>query len=79
MVLFGPTAPDQWGPRTRARHVPLWAGSRGDPHADRPDPGLLAIGVPDVVAAKKLLAENPHAIAYIDGELVDDSVRVISP
>lgn len=35
--------------------------------------------VPDGEAAKKMLAKNVHAIAYIDGALVDHSVRVISP
>jgi hypothetical protein len=29
----------------------LWAGSTGDPFADRPDPGLLEIGPGEVVAA----------------------------
>jgi ADP-heptose:LPS heptosyltransferase len=50
VVLFGPTAPDEWGPpRERARHRVLWMGRRGDPHAQAPDPGLLAI-TPDAVA-----------------------------
>jgi hypothetical protein len=29
--------------------VVLWHGTRGDPHADDPDPGLLAIGVDEVL------------------------------
>jgi ADP-heptose:LPS heptosyltransferase len=51
VLLFGPTPPSEWGPRTSTRgpHRVLWSGRRGDPHADRPDPGLLAIGVEDVV------------------------------
>ncbi len=44
MILFGPVSPQIWGPPPqRARHVALWAGARGDPHADRPAEGLLAI------------------------------------
>ena len=52
VLLFGPTAPDEWGPPARrAQHVVLWKGRRGDPHADTPDPGLLAIGVEEADAA----------------------------
>jgi ADP-heptose:LPS heptosyltransferase len=43
LVLFGPTAPSEWGPPADRRHRVLWAGRRGDPHGDRPDPGLLAL------------------------------------
>jgi len=51
VVLFGPTPPEEWGPPPgRARHVVLHRGGRGDPHADAPDPRLLAITVDDVVA-----------------------------
>jgi len=50
VLLFGPTPPDEWGPPPeRARHVVLHRGERGDPHADTPDPGLLAITVEDVL------------------------------
>jgi ADP-heptose:LPS heptosyltransferase len=58
VVLFGPTPPREWGPPPgRAQHVALWAGRRGDPHADAPDPGLLELTVPDVIAAaSRLLA-----------------------
>jgi ADP-heptose:LPS heptosyltransferase len=50
VVLFGPTSPDEWGPPPeRTRHRVLWAGERGDPHAGEPHPGLLAIGVVDVL------------------------------
>jgi ADP-heptose:LPS heptosyltransferase len=56
VVLFGPVGPAEWGPPPeRARHVALWSGRRGDPHADAPDPGLLAIGVGDVLAALRNL------------------------
>ena len=52
VVLFGPTPPAEWGPPPeRRRHVVLHRGGRGDPHADAPDPGLLAITVGDVLAA----------------------------
>jgi ADP-heptose:LPS heptosyltransferase len=52
VLLFGPTAPERWGPlRDLDLHTVLWAGREGDPHADRTDPGLLEIGVPEVLAA----------------------------
>ncbi len=51
-VLFGPTAPGRWGPPAdRPQHLVLWAGRCGDPHGEDPDPGLLEIDVPDVLAA----------------------------
>ncbi|HEY4097179.1 MAG TPA: glycosyltransferase family 9 protein [Baekduia sp.] len=57
VVLFGPTSPALWGPPARRdRHRVLWHGTTGDPHAARPDPGLLAIDAPRVIAA---LAELP--------------------
>jgi len=52
VILCGPVAPSRWGPPPdRPWHVALWAGRAGDPHASRPDPGLLELGVADVVAA----------------------------
>jgi ADP-heptose:LPS heptosyltransferase len=51
VVLFGPTPPSEWGPPADPRHVVLWAGRRGDPHGDAPDPGLLDISVEAVVGA----------------------------
>jgi ADP-heptose:LPS heptosyltransferase len=51
VVVFGPTAPARWGPPSNGRHVALWAGVAGDPHADRPDPALLRIIVDDVTSA----------------------------
>jgi ADP-heptose:LPS heptosyltransferase len=57
LLLFGPTSPAEWGPPPDAtRHRVLWAGRTGDPHGDRPDPGLLAVGVDEVLA---VLAELP--------------------
>lgn len=63
VVLFGPVSPSEWGPPAdRPHHVALWAGRRGDPHADRVDPGLLEIGVPSVVAALHALPERPVGV-----------------
>jgi hypothetical protein len=53
--MFGPSSPHAWGPPAGLHRV-LWAGREGDPHADRPDPGLLAIGVRDVVRELAALA-----------------------
>lgn len=50
VILFGPTSPDEWGPPAgRGRHRVLWSGRRGDPHGERPDPGLLDISAADVI------------------------------
>lgn len=52
VVLFGPVPPAEWGPPAqRPQHHALWAGRRGDPHAGAADPGLLALTVPEVLAA----------------------------
>jgi ADP-heptose:LPS heptosyltransferase len=52
VVLFGPTPPSEWGPPAHtARHRALWSGGRGDPHAARPDPGLLEIEPEAVISA----------------------------
>ena len=62
VVLFGPVAPAAWGPpASRARHRALWKGLTGDPHAARPDPGLLAITVTEVLEA---LADLDHALEF---------------
>ncbi len=65
VVLFGPVSPREWGPPVdRPWHRVLWAGTVGDPHADRVDPGLLAITVDDVVRAlADLPAAQPAAVA----------------
>jgi ADP-heptose:LPS heptosyltransferase len=58
VVLFGPTPPHWWGPRGAGPHTAIWAGDRGDPHADRPDPGLLLITVARVLdATREMLRE----------------------
>lgn len=51
VLLFGPTPPSRWGPRTSNAHVALWAGREGDPHGAEPDPGLLALTETDVLDA----------------------------
>jgi ADP-heptose:LPS heptosyltransferase len=57
VVLFGPTAPALWGPpASERRHRVLWHGFRGDPHAARPDPGLLAITVDEVTDVLSTIA-----------------------
>jgi ADP-heptose:LPS heptosyltransferase len=62
VTLFGPTPPALWGPPAdRPWHVALWSGRHGDPHADRPDPGLLAIEVPAVAEALAALPPRPGA------------------
>jgi ADP-heptose:LPS heptosyltransferase len=60
VVLFGPTPPAAWGPPPeRPWHRVLWAGGTGDPHADVPDAGLLAIEPADVLAALATLPASP--------------------
>jgi ADP-heptose:LPS heptosyltransferase len=50
VLLFGPTPPSRWGPPVRrSRHRVLWAGSVGDPHGDRIDPGLARLTEEDVL------------------------------
>ena len=51
VLLFGPVPPARWGPPDRGRHVVLWNGTTGDPFADRPDPGLLALPAERVAEA----------------------------
>lgn len=61
VTLFGPVGPEQWGPPPDPRHVVLTdaAVRRGERFADRPDPALLAVGTPQVLAcARGLLRED---------------------
>ncbi|MBV8989440.1 MAG: glycosyltransferase family 9 protein [Solirubrobacterales bacterium] len=52
LLLFGPTPPAQWGPPPdRKQHRVLWVGRQADPHALRPDEGLLAITPAQVLRA----------------------------
>lgn len=62
VVLFGPVSPAQWGPPKWHRHVALWAGRVGDPHAMEPDPGLLSITVEQVVAALRALRDGARPL-----------------
>jgi ADP-heptose:LPS heptosyltransferase len=60
VVLFGPTDPARWGPPSdRPWHRVLWAGTSGDPHAERIDPGLLAIDSAAVLDALSASPEPP--------------------
>jgi len=62
VVLFGPVTPAQWGPPAGGPHRTLTddAARRGDPFADDPDPALLGVGVPDVLAAVEQLDHAPR-------------------
>jgi ADP-heptose:LPS heptosyltransferase/uncharacterized protein YjbJ (UPF0337 family) len=63
VVLFGPTAPAEWGPPPdRPWHRVLWAGGTGDPYAADPHPGLLAITAADVEAALRTLPLAPSRV-----------------
>jgi hypothetical protein len=54
VVLFGPEPPSRWGPPPdRPWHAALWAGRLGDPHGLDTDPGLLELGVVDVLLAAR--------------------------
>ncbi|HKF89075.1 MAG TPA: glycosyltransferase family 9 protein [Propionibacteriaceae bacterium] len=70
VLLFGPTPPSQWGPPADGPHTVLWHGSSGDPHGDQPDPGLLGIGVEDVLAAACRRLAQPATAAGRRGSLV---------
>jgi ADP-heptose:LPS heptosyltransferase len=64
VVLFGPIPPAAWGPPPqRPYHRVLWNGTTGDPHADRVDPGLLAIRPERVIAALDSLGSMPRVRA----------------
>jgi ADP-heptose:LPS heptosyltransferase len=58
VVLFGPAAPEHWGPPPGPHEVLTDASvRRGDAFAVTPDPALLAVGVDDVLeAAERVLA-----------------------
>jgi ADP-heptose:LPS heptosyltransferase len=54
VLLFGPTPPAHWGPRSGGPHQVLWRGRTGDPHAAHPDSGLLDITTAEVLSATEL-------------------------
>ncbi|MGV0872996.1 glycosyltransferase family 9 protein [Mycolicibacterium sp. XJ879] len=58
VLLFGPTPPSRWGPRGAGPHIAVWAGDKGDPHAEDPHPGLLLITVSRVLEASKNLLQE---------------------
>ncbi|QAY71166.1 glycosyltransferase family 9 protein [Xylanimonas protaetiae] len=63
VLLFGPTAPERWGPAIDPElHTVLWHGddgAPGDPHGSRTDPVLARIGSAEVVAAAEDLLARP--------------------
>jgi ADP-heptose:LPS heptosyltransferase len=58
VLLFGPTPPNRWGPRGCGPHIAVWAGDKGDPHADEPHSGLLLITVARVLDATRSLLKE---------------------
>lgn len=58
IVLFGPVAPERWGPPKWHPHVALWSGNLGDPHGREPDPGLLEITPEQVLGAMQRLRRH---------------------
>lgn len=69
LVLFGPSAPSEWGPPKNGRHVALWSGRRGDAHAATVAPGLIEISVAQVWNAILALQEiwvNPPLSRLVD-------------
>lgn len=66
VLLFGPTAPQLWGPLVdQDLHRVLWHGrpeAPGDPHGSAPDPALLEITVRETLeAALEMLARARDA------------------
>ncbi len=68
VVLFGPALPAVWGPPPgRDQHAVLWRGSgRGDLFAATPSPALLALRVPEVLAAADRVLEGAGCRRGID-------------
>ncbi|MBV9094476.1 MAG: glycosyltransferase family 9 protein [Streptosporangiaceae bacterium] len=67
VTLAGPVAPRLWGPPPRPWHRVLWAGRDGDPHADQPDPGLLALSTAEVIAAARAVLDATSCLAAARG------------
>ncbi|MBV9196880.1 MAG: glycosyltransferase family 9 protein [Solirubrobacterales bacterium] len=75
VLLFGPTSPDEWGPpRGGGPHRVLWAGRRGDPHGERPDPGLLSISPEQVLDALAGLARPAQAATTADASEISSEI-----
>ncbi|AYF75722.1 glycosyltransferase family 9 protein [Nocardia yunnanensis] len=69
VLLFGPNPPSRHGPPPHllGRHAVLWAGTLGNPDAEGIDPGLLKIGVPEVInAVDKQLRKRPWPGTNLD-------------
>lgn len=66
--LFGPVPPSLWGPLVDSdMHECLWSGRRGDPHADRLDPGLASLTVDEVRrACERVLRSTEHLASRND-------------
>ncbi|MFL6127817.1 MAG: glycosyltransferase family 9 protein [Mycobacteriales bacterium] len=63
VLVFGPTPPAQWGPPAgRPEHRVLWHGTgRRDPFGPAPDPAVLAVQVPEVLAAVMTVLDRTAA------------------
>jgi len=62
ILLFGPTAPDKWGPPTdRPYHRVIWRGRTGDPHGTRVDDALAAITADEVLQELRYLDHMAEA------------------
>ncbi|WP_173924174.1 glycosyltransferase family 9 protein [Agromyces sp. Marseille-P2726] len=63
VVLFGPAPPEEWGPPA-GPHIVLTdeARRRGDIFADEPDPALLAVRPPEVLAAAERVLETSSRV-----------------
>ncbi|AZM59240.1 MULTISPECIES: glycosyltransferase family 9 protein [unclassified Streptomyces] len=59
VTLFGPVPPAHWGPPPHPRHIALWHGPPGNPHAHHPDPALLRITPREVLHALTRLPPRP--------------------
>jgi ADP-heptose:LPS heptosyltransferase len=67
VVLFGPTAPSQWGPPSSGPHEVIWHGTgQGDPWADEVDRALLRVDVPEVLSRiDRLLGDEVTQLAAL--------------
>jgi ADP-heptose:LPS heptosyltransferase len=69
VAIFGPAPPARWGPPARPQHAVLWHGNpldpwrEGDAHSSVPDPLLLAVEPPEVLAAvARVVGASPRVI-----------------